>query len=323
MGGIVALLMVSVLTGVRKTGADKGRLHLVCSFLPVYVFTLNVVGDTPGVQVELLAPPDVGCVHDYAVRPADLKRVSRADAVIANGLDAEPFLPQLLSGQDDVRLITLSAGVSALPAGDPGHGHEESHADPADHEQKDAHAHHGHEHCSGEHNPHVWVSPLQAAQQVRTLARELAKLDPEHADAYTSNAEAYAGRLEDLARRMKAAAQAFANRKIVTFHDAFAYLARDLDLEVVATLTVDPESGPSAGELKSLIEVIQREKPAAIFYEPAYSDRTAKTVSEETGLPAYPLNPFNYFDGEPKADAYEAVMSHNLEVLQKALEGRF
>src|SRR5690606_20922099 len=149
------------------------------------------------------------------------------------------------------------------------------------------HDHHGHDH--GSVNPHVWVSPRQAAIQVRALGDGLAARDPEHAAAYRANAAAYADRLTALHERMRAASRQFTNRRIVPFHDAFAYLARDLDLEVVATLTQDPDHAPSARRIADTIGVIRETRPAAIFFEPAYSDRLARSVSSETGVAMYAL----------------------------------
>jgi ABC-type Zn uptake system ZnuABC Zn-binding protein ZnuA len=52
------------------TSSHPGDLKVLCSFLPVYVFAQNVVGDTPGVEVELLLSPDLGCPHDMPFVPA-------------------------------------------------------------------------------------------------------------------------------------------------------------------------------------------------------------------------------------------------------------
>lgn len=154
---------------------------------------------------------------------------------------------------------------------------------------------------------------------MRTLGRKLAAADHQRADHYLANAERYAKRLEALAGRMREAAGGFKNRNIVTFHDAFAYLARDLDLNVVATLTVEPDAGISAHQMRELVGTIQKQQVAAIFYEPAYSSAVAQSLAEQTGVPAYPLNPFNYLKGQPAADSYEQVMEENLKTLQQAL----
>lgn len=307
-GGIALLLVAALLVSSRRAESDRGGTSILCSFLPVYVFTLNVVGDTPGVKVDLLLSPNIGCPHDYAVSPPDLLRVAKADLVIINGLGAEPFAADLLADKSNGRVLSISDDVESLCA-----------------EQHDE-GEHGHEHAAHDHgavNPHAWASPVQAARQVRTLTRKLAAADPTHAATYQANGDAYAKRLDALAARMRAASREFDRRNIVTFHDAFAYLARDLELNVVATLTVDPEVGLAPPQMAELSRVIREQNVAAVFYEPAYaySDRVARTLSEQTGVAVFPLNPFNFHDGRPDPDAYERVMGENLAVLQRALGG--
>jgi zinc transport system substrate-binding protein len=309
--GMAALLILSLLASSRRPAQAPGGFKVLCSFLPVYVFAQNVVGDTPGVQVDLLLSPDLGCPHDYALRPGDLIRINRADLVIVNGLGAEPFMETLLANKPRDRVLTIADETDAL-AVEP---------EDADHDQETEAGHAGHHHHD-KYNPHVWASPIQAAREVRTLARKLAAADPVHAERYRANAELYAKRLESLAERMKAAAKGFKSRNIVTFHDAFAYLARDLDLNVVATLAIDPQNGASANQMAELDRIIRQQNVAAVFYEPAYSDATAKTLARQTGVPAFPLNPFNYVKGAPDMTAYERVMEENLRILEQALGNR-
>jgi zinc transport system substrate-binding protein len=71
--------------------------------------------------------------------------------------------------------------------------------------------------------------------------------------------------------------------------------------------------------MRELVGTIQKQQVAAIFYEPAYSSAVAQSLAEQTGVPAYPLNPFNYLKGQPAADSYEQVMEENLKTLQQAL----
>lgn len=293
-------------------------MRIVCTFLPVYVFTLNVTQDVPGVRVELLINANVGCPHDYSLRPDDLRAVANADVIVTNGLGLDPFIDQLRQAAPRARVISISDKCDVIEeAGH--HDHE--------HEGHDHDAHEGHDHASHEGheeavNPHVWVSPTQATRQVTTLATKLAVIDPAHRDVYQRNVKRYMkDQLVPLAMKCSQLASALAerNRRIVTFHDAFAYLARDLNLEVVATLTQDPEHAPSAAQIAETVQLIREKKPAAIFFEPAYSDRLARTISRETGVPLHPLNPFNSMEGTPTKDSYDQVMNENLATLARAL----
>ena len=320
LGGAILLscLAAALLWPARREAPADG-LHILCTFLPVYVFTLNVVGDTPGVDVQLLIDRDVGCPHTYSLTGQDMKKVARANVVIANGLGIEPFLDEVLKGQPQTRLLTISDDCDILhlePGEQEEHGHAGEAARPGSHED-----------C--ELNPHAWVSPFQAARQVRTLARKLGSADPPRAEAYRANGEACAARFEALGRRMQEAAKGFSNRRIVTGHAAFDYLARDLDLSVVATLRVVPGETGSATEMARVVAAIRRTGAAAVFWEPPLADKVAETIAREAGVPVYPLNPFNTDAGLPAAKSplearrmYEEVMDQNLATLRQALTTR-
>jgi ABC-type Zn uptake system ZnuABC Zn-binding protein ZnuA len=282
--------------------ADSVRV--VCTFLPVYVFTKNVVGSTPGVSVELLIGTDNGCPHNYALRPADVKRVASAQIIVANGLGMEPFLEELSGVNAKARVLTIADDCSTIVS-----------QQPCDHDHGEDHHHH--EIANG----HVWASPKEAATQVRTLARKLAEADPARSEPYRTNAEHYAKRLMDLHERMQSAAKEFRVRKIVTSHDAFAYLARDLGLEVVNTLNAEPGREPSARQLMDLVKSIRDAKAAGVFYEPGSAEKLAHTVAREAGIRAFALNPFNTLNHEPSLDAYELVMTENMKTLTQALGG--
>lgn len=339
--GTVAAALAAVALWPSKAAdpSQDGRLRIVCTFLPMYVFTENVVGDTPGVDVRLLIERDVGCPHSYSLTGRDLKLVSQADLVVANGLGAEPFLDKLSRGRN-LKILTVSDDCDVLHA-DPGEHEGHDHASHEDGPDEAEAGHEGHDHAGEdpssaealhddhagcELNPHTWVSPREAAKQVRTLGRKLAEADPAHAETYRTNAEAYANRLEALARRMEAVAKSFVNPNIVTGHAAFDYLARDLGLYVVATLRVIPGETGSAAEMAHVIDRIRETQAAAVFWEPPFGDRVAETVARETGVAVYPLNPFNTDAGLPPANTpeqrrrmYEDVMEQNLATLQKAL----
>lgn len=325
----------------RPSVGPDGKLHVLCTFLPMYVFAVNVVGDTPGVQVDLLIDRNVGCPHSYSVSGQDLKKVSGADVIVANGLGIEPFLDELLRGQDRTRVLTISDECDVIRIKSGEHdSHEAQEADDHNAHESKSHEHgegethehhetgHPHEHLhAGDVNPHTWVSPRQAAVQVRTLARKLSGVDKAHAEQYRANGEAYAKRLEALADRMVEVSKSFTNRNIVTGHAAFDYLARDLGLNVVATLQVVPGETASAGEMARVVDTIRNTHAAAVFWEPPFTDKTAETIARDAGVAVYPLNPFNTDAGlgaSKSADGirqmYEEVMNQNLATLQKALQ---
>jgi ABC-type Zn uptake system ZnuABC Zn-binding protein ZnuA len=285
--------------------AKESGLRIVTTTLPVTIFTLNVVGQTPGVRVEMLLPPNLGCPHDYDLTPGEMKRISRAEVIIANGLGLEEFLGKALKQANPrVRLIKATEGIAAIK--DP-----ES-ANPP--EKAKGTAAHVHTHPEASLNGHAWVSPKQAALMVRNIAEGLAGMDPGRAEAYRANGRDYQRRLEKLFQEMKALVDRSPNKKVLPVHSSFDYLARDLSWQVVGRIQVQPGVEPSPRHMAALIKTIRKEGLAAIITEPQYSDKTARTLARETGAAILSLE--SVATGRPAADTYERAIKANLEAMK-------
>lgn len=267
-------------------------VRVLTSFLPMYLFTTNVVGSAPGVTVDMMLPASLGCPHDYALVPSDMRKIASADLFIVNGKGMEEFLgAPVRKANPKVVVVDSSADVTPLRNAD-----------------KDEH---------GEFNPHTWVSPGNAILQVRAIEKALSKASPDNREIFRRNADAYVKRLERLAEEVGQAATRFRRRNVVMFHNVFDYLARDAGLTIVGEIEVTPGQEPSAGEIHKLIRTIKTRKAAAVFGEPQYPARLAEVVAREAGVPVRSLDPVA--TGSTAPTTYEDVMRANLRVLQDVL----
>jgi len=117
---LAALLVLSPFSRVAQ-GAD---LRVLTSFLPMYLFTRNVVGDAPGVTVEMMLPASLGCPHDYSLSPGDMRKIAEADLFIANGFGMEDFLgAPVRRANPKIRVVETASSVIPLRAGGDPHGH--------------------------------------------------------------------------------------------------------------------------------------------------------------------------------------------------------
>jgi len=278
---IVAAGLLS-LTG----GTSAAELRITTSFYPIYLATLNVARDIPGVAVINLTKPLTGCLHDYQLTPDDLVSLSKADIFVVNGAGMEAFLDKAVQQVPRLKVIQASTGIALLSTG-------------------------------GSVNPHAWVSVALHMKQVENIAAELARLDPDHADLYRKNAAAYLTKLDTLRMAMHAGLQNIKTREIITFHEAFPYFAEEFGLTIVAVIERDPGSEPNARELAQAITLVKKTGIKAIFAEPQYSAKAAETIARETGATVYRLDPV--VTGPMKADAYLTIMQTNLRTLKEAL----
>jgi zinc transport system substrate-binding protein len=281
---------------------DDAGFTVVASFLPIYLITENVVDNTAGVTVDVLVSPDAGDIHNYQLVPGDLMKLNRADLVVLNGLGLEGFLADALADLPaGTTIVTAGDGIEPLPL---------TFREPGGEHDGDGH---------GEWDPHLWVSPRNAVRMTENIRDALVELDPAHADAYRANAAGFIGRLETLYEKMRDTAEGWPNRAIVTNHDAFGYLARDLGLEIAGVVMLTPGASPSAGEMLRLVEMIRDGGAAAVFVEPGYPDGPARNIARDAGVPVYTLDPCATGDTDP--DRFLEVMEKNLENLDAALGG--
>jgi len=230
----------------------EGTFHIVTSFYPMYVATLNITKGIDGVKVVNMTKPQTGCLHDYQLTPEDMKKLEQADAFVVNGAGMEAFLDKAAARQKDMKIIEASKDIELLQEGD-------------------------------EPNPHVWVSITAAMQQVDNIARQLSAADPKHAEQYKKNAETYNQKLAALKNEMHAAIDPLPNKNIVTFHEAFPYFAKEFHLNTVAVIERGPGSEPTPQELEATVAVIKDRGVIALFAEPQYPAEAAQTIAKESG----------------------------------------
>lgn len=280
----LCLLAALLLSGCQSRAPQASGVTVVASFYPVYTALLQVADGVPGVTVSNLTAQSGGCLHDYALTTADLKALSHADLLLINGAGMEPFMDKIRENLPALRIVDTSAELTLL--GD---------------------------------NPHVWMSIENYRKQLEAIRAALAAAYPEQVDAFSKNAAAYDQKLAALQTRADEALAPFRGKKIVTFHEAFDYLAQEFRLTVAARISHDEHSAPTPNEIKNTILLMQNEQLTAIFTEPDNADSTIDSIAGATGAAVYSLDPVTAPNGAPDRDAYLAAMEQNIETLKNAL----
>lgn len=289
------LLFLAALSLLAPASVAAGEIRVLASFLPMYLFAKNVAGNAPGVTVDLMLPASLGCPHDYALTPGDMRKIAGADLFIANGYGMEEFLgAPVRKANPRVRVVETAAGIPPIRSTD--------------------------RHRRGEINPHTWVSPRNAIRQVLAVEKALSEASPGNAPLFRRNTDIYVARLSVLAAEFDAVGRTLRDRNVVAFHDVFDYLARDLGLNVVGKIEETPGQEPSAGEIRKLIRAMRKKKAVAVFSEPQYPSRIAEVIAREAKVPVRELDPVSTGSTDP--GAYEEAMRKNLRTLVETLGTR-
>lgn len=279
------------------TQMEAPKLKVYASFYPLGFFAKEVGGDLADVTT---VTPAGGEPHDYEPSPKEIADLLGADVFIANGggLEAWAAEPerelknadkQVLVMEDHITMRDIS-GEEALEIGS----------------AKD---------------PHIWLDPVRAEQEVVLIRDAFSAADPSHAAAYASNAETTIAELETLDQNYQDGLAACEKHDILTAHDAFHYLAARYNLVVHSIAGISPDEEPSPKALADLTQVARDTGINVVFFEELVSPTLAQTLAQEVGARTLPLNPLEGLtDAEIAAgDNYFTVMRANLNNLRDAL----
>ena len=266
------------------------EVNIVATTLPVYTFTQRLCEGTE-LKVEQLVTENVSCLHDYTLKVSQMQLLEQADAVVISGAGLEDFLEDALDIAS--RTIDASEGLSLLEG-----SHEE-------HDHHDGHTH--------EEDPHIWLSPKNAAVMAQNICDRLSDLYPTHKQTFQINLEVLLSDLEALHKYGEDSLKELSSRELITFHDGFSYLAESFDLTILIAVEEESGSEASAKQLISLIEIVQEHHLPAIFTETNGSVSAAGIIAAETDVPIYTL------DMGISGDDYFDIMYRNIDTLREAL----
>ena len=329
--GAGTLLSLSLLSLALPAQAEP--LRVVSSFSILNDMVREIGGDK--VMASSIVPVN-GDAHSFEPRPSDAKTLASAQLLVINGLDFEAWLPRLQqsAGYKGPQVVATQ-GIKPLDfdgADDHTHGSAEGHDDHHDHDHSHDHgsdhdkapaAEPAHEHSHGSQDPHAWQSLSQAQVYIRNISQGLSQADPTNADYYRQRALDYAQRVQQLDDSIKSRLQAIPaeQRKVITSHDAFAYLGKEYGITFISLVGVSSQAEPSAREIAQVIEQARREHIRAIFVENTVSPKLVEQVARETGAK---VGGILYSDalGKPGSgtDTYLGMMKWNTDKLIEALQ---
>jgi len=290
------------------------NLKIVTSTLPVTDFTKAVVGDRA--KVTYLLPTNIG-PHDYQAKPEDVRTLAEANVLVKNGLGIDDYLDSLIENANNpkLKIIDTSEGVQTI-------SNEEVEGDtPESKEYKDkgaesAGADHEHE---GEFNPHIWLDPKRAVEQVENIRDGLIAADPTGKETYSVNAEAYIKKLNALDQEILTALTPYVGKEFVTYHDFAPYFAQRYALKAQFLVGV-PEENPAPADVQRVINSARGSDLKTLLTEPQAVGNPFDALAKDLKVQVSNFDPMETSSSEGvEPDYYLTVMRQNLKNLQTAL----
>ncbi|GGD66943.1 metal ABC transporter substrate-binding protein [Paenibacillus nasutitermitis] len=295
---------------IEEAGSGN-KLKIVATFYPMAEFSRQVAGS----HAEVIGLIPSGTEpHDWEPSAKDMVQIQEADVFVYNGLVEEWVQDALDSAGSQQRIVVeASSGIELMESmiveeeGEGGRDEDHDH----NHAHEDGHV----------LDPHVWLSPVLAQQEVAAIQRALVQADPAHEADYKKNAEAYIARLQDLDEAFRKGLENPKRKEFVTQHAAFGYLAKEYGLTQIPIAGLSPDEEPSPEKMAGVVEFAKKNQMKTIFFETLVEPKVAQTIADEIGAKTDVLNPLEGLTEEETAQEmdYIAVMNKNLEALKKAL----
>lgn len=273
------LLALALLLSGCAAQTDAPSADILATTAPVAQIVGAVTAGS-GLTVATLISEPVSCVHDYALSVDQMRAVEQAKHIVISGAGLEEFMADVLTSR---AVIDASEGLALLP------GEE------------------------GESDPHTWLAPENMIAMTRTVEAALAAEYPQHAALFAENADIWCEKLDELQSYGEQHLADLSCRRLVTFHDGFAYFAQAFGLEIAASMEIEAGSEPSARELEEIISLLQDQGIPAVFTEINGTADAAELVARETGCAVFSL------DTAISSVNYLSAMTQNIDTIKEAL----
>ena len=271
----------------------KEKLKIVASF-SILKDMIQCVGAEHAEVVSLVGPD--GDAHVYEPKPSDAKLILKADAIFMNGMEFEGWMKRLFAAaKTSAPIFNATDGLKPLSSSRTGMTPD----------------------------PHAWSSPLGGIHYIENIAKALSQIDPAHADTFKKNANAMIDELRLLHQWAKDEFEKIPHtqRKAITNHDAFNYMAQDYGIQFYSAMGVDTKSEPSAKKIAQIVDIIRAENITAVFVENIKNPLLMEQIAEETGVA---IGGVLYSDAlsplDGPASTYLKLLKHNLIELLKTME---
>lgn len=237
--------------------------------------------------------------HLAKASKADLKKLSEADIIISNGLHLEGKLAEALDKFGIKKThIKISDGIPDSLLLD----------------------------ADGVHDPHIWFDISIWSLGLKNTYSELTKTQLFNEQELSNSANKYFENLNTLNDSIKTVFDSYPkdNRVLITAHDAFRYLGKAYNVEVVGIQGVSTLSQTSIKHRQDLSNFIIERKIKKIFPETSVRDNQVKAIIEDCEAKKHKVEIGNklYSDAlgasDSPANSYINMIRYNVYEIVKA-----
>ncbi|MFM8721877.1 MAG: metal ABC transporter substrate-binding protein [Acidimicrobiaceae bacterium] len=279
-------------------------IKIATTVAPITSIVANIAGGSSAIITGIV--PEGTNSHTFEPRPSDAATLESADIVFINGLVLEEPTKDLALANIREGSNVCELGTEILPESEyifdfsfPKEG--------------------------GKPNPHLWTNPPMAKKYAQVIRDVLVRRDPSNASIYERNFSAFALKIDSLDEATKTATATIPEdqRKLLTYHDAYAYFATNYGFTVVGAIQPSSFDEPTPKDIAELISQVKSQKVKAIFGSEVFPSTVLEQIGAETGVRYVDVLRDDDLLGEPggKEHSWLGLMRFNFVTIVEALGG--
>lgn len=270
---LITMLLWIVIACSGSEQLPEGKIRAFVTVAPQAYFVERIGGEQ--VAVDVLVPPGQS-PHTYEPTPRQMTRLEEADVYFRVGVPIENrWINRLAEAVGHERIIDTREGIRLRAI--EGHSH--------DHEDEDGEGV-GHDEAP---DPHIWLDPVLAKTQARTITEALVGLDPENRRLYEARLDELQHDLDSVHALIQEILAPVRGRTAYVFHPSYGYFLDRYGLQQAAIEQEGKE--PAARKMTELIDAARRENVGTLFVQPQFSQKTAATVAQAIGAEVVVIDP--------------------------------
>lgn len=244
---------------------DGRALRIATTVAPITSIAANIASGTD-TEIQGIVPEGTNS-HTYEPPPSVAATLESADIVFINGLVLEEPTKNMALANAAEGSVICELGSAILPP-------EEWIFDFSFPEE------------GGKPNPHLWTNPPMALEYAALVRDSLSAADPANSKVYARNYEAFAQKIAalDVALRSDLETLDESKRQLLTYHDAYAYFAKEYGWTVIGAIQPSSFEEPTPREIADLIEQVRSTGVTAIFGSEVFPSTVLEQIGNETGV---------------------------------------
>jgi len=270
-----------------KENTSPGAQEIVASFSILQSIAQKIAGEE--FVVKTLVEPNQDA-HVFEAKPTHLKLLAKTRLLIVNGLQFDAWALRLAGGQFHGEILDVSKNVKALQNG--------PYTD-----------------------PHAWQNPENGLSYAQAIADRFSQIYPSKKETYKKNLETFEKNVHEIMAQNMNLLLPYKGQKALSTHEAFNYFTQAYGIHFVSFYGLNTDSELPPQKIKSLLELVKKEKVNVLFLENSKNDSALKNLlKNENLIIGQPLFSDALSNSTGPAKDYFELLKYNAKTVADALK---